>query len=1157
MRILDGSLAEDPTGEAPHRSRLRTVPFIDREREAGELRLALEAALAGNGRVMLLGGEPGIGKTRLASAIADEAESRGVPVLWGRCWEDGSAPAYWPWNTALRRWIDQVGQDTVAKLTDGWGADLANIFPVLRERLPELPGSECSESNGARFRIFDITRRFLASLAKPAGLVVVLDDIHWADGPSLKLLEFIAGDMAEARILVVATYRDNEVQQEDPFSASLPRLVREPSTRCMLVSGLAPVHCARWAALAGLEGDAAALGEALHRETNGNPFFLGELVHLLADREDFGTELDAGRVPHSVREVILRRLARLGADCRATLAVAALFGDAIEPRMLADVLADPTADDHLELALRDRLLIQGGQPGQYGFAHDLIRRVLVGELPPSTRTAWHARIAAALERHATASEVVTELVHHLAAAGTSEALRKAFDYACRGAEQAARGLGWEEAVRLTEIALDVGKRCGALDARRALELRLALARALRSAGDIPAARARCEEVMAACRRAPNPAAFTHAALIFAGPVPEWGRIEPAARAALEEACRAGVSLDDALRARLYARLAGDLIATNDAEHERVFALCDAAATAARRAGADGALAVALLGTYTAAVMDLRPAELGSPMPDSEEALAAAEASGEHEYAAAIRYMRAMVFFAGGDPEAFSREVDDLATAAAASRVPEALWFADVLAALRATVQGRFAEGREAMERALATGRRAQLANAIGVYASQRMMWHALQGGLAEVAPELEAFVDVHPMGGGWRPFRALARLAAGDAVAARMEFQDLLASGLEPAQRGVMARSYLMGLSALCVALRDREHAAQLYDCVARRDDEWSIGGGQTLGPWELVLGGLARLCGRTTDAVRHFETAIRVARRMGSRPVVARAQSLLASVRLSMHTDSKERRRIAAMLEEAAHCARELGLIDVTARVERLRTKFAQAPTSPSVNAFRCEGDFWTVAFRGHAIKIKDGKGPRYLAGLLAASGQEVHVLELAGGAPLASTVKTSSTVAEGLTITGLRGGCEDGPDTRAAREYRARLEDLRAELDEAEELCDGGRAERIRAELDFYVTQLAQRFGTHARSCGPAETARKAVTKVLRIQIGKLLEAHPSLGEHFRDSVKMGTFCSYSPKEPVSWQVSHATSGRGSRCRPCEADELGTGPVDDAVTDELAAVA
>jgi hypothetical protein len=1096
-------------------------PLVDRENEVRELRAALEAALGGSGRVVLLGGEPGIGKTRLASVIADEAASRGVPALWGRGWEDGSAPAFWPWNTALRRWIDRAGPAGVVDAAGSWAAELAHVFPVLRDRIEDLPPSESWESAGARFRLFDLVSRFLAAFARPAGLVVVLDDVHWADAGSLKLLEFIAADLADMRLLVVATYRDTEVQPADPLSATLSRLAREPSTRRLLVGGLSPADCGRWIALTGAEVDGAELGEALHRETNGNPFFIGEIVHLLTSEQDYTGAWDAQRLPQGVREVIARRLDRLGADCRATLAVAALFGDTVDAEMLAEILGAIPLADHLECAVRDRLLIEGeGRSGRYAFAHGLIRRILGEQIQRSTRAAWHARIATVLERHASASQVVTtELVRHLAEAGTAEALQKAFAYACRGAEQAARGLGWEEAVRLYEIALDAGRRSGQLDARRTIELRLALARALRGAGDVAAARALCEEVMADCRRTPDPDTFARAALIHAGPIPEWGRIDPAVRAVLEEACRPVPPLDDELKARLYARLAGDLIASNEIEQgERIFALCESAAAAARRADAPGPLAIALLGTYIAAAIGLSSSAFGGSVPSSQEILEAAEAGGEHEYAAAIRYWRGMILLAIGEPDAFSTEVDGLATAAAATRVPEALWLADALAALRATVQGRFAEGREAMDRALATGHRLQLPNAVGVYESQRIMWHAFQGRLAEIAPEIEAFVDEHPAGAGWRPVRALARLACGDAVAAQAELHALLATGLARAERGVMARGYLAGLAALCVALRDRENAPLLYDRLARRAEAWSVDSCQTLGPWALLLGALARLCERPADAARHFEAAIRLGRRMGSPPVVARAQSQLASLRLSLQPDAGEREQIAAMLAAAAQAAEQFGLIDVAAKAARLQAKLGTV--AAAANAFRCDGDFWTVSFAGRELRLKNGKGPRYLATLLAAPGREVHVLQSTS----AAVAPPSAGAADGLPA-GLPGGSvDDAPDDRARREYRARIADLRTELEEAESFADTGRAASLHAELDQLTAQLAERFGSHRRTRGPAETARKAATKVLRTQIGKLLDLHPALGRHLRDTVRMGTVCVYAPPTPIDWDVRFA---------------------------------
>jgi hypothetical protein len=236
------------------------------------------------------------------------------------------------------------------------------------------------------------------------------------------------------------------------------------------------------------------------------------------------------------------------------------------------------------------------------------------------------------------------------------------------------------------------------------------------------------------------------------------------------------------------------------------------------------------------------------------------------------------------------------------------------------------------------------------------------------------------------------------------------------------------------------------------------------------------------------------------------------------MQPSTDERAAIVALLAEAGRCAQEIGLVDVTARVARLQARLVRKGDAGGVQTFRCDGEVWTVSFAGRELRLRDGKGPRYLASLLAAPEQEFHVLTLAGGTPATGT---SSADAEGLTIGGPGGAIDDAPDARARREYRARLDELQAELDEAEERHDSGRAERLRAELDELVSQLAESFGSHVRTRGPAETARKAVTKVLRTQIVKLLEAHPQLGEHLRDSVRMGTFCTYAPRTGSTWEV------------------------------------
>lgn len=225
-----------------------------------------------------------------------------------------------------------------------------------------------------------------------------------------------------------------------------------------------------------------------------------------------------------------------------------------------------------------------------------------------------------------------------------------------------------------------------------------------------------------------------------------------------------------------------------------------------------------------------------------------------------------------------------------------------------------------------------------------------------------------------------------------------------------------------------------------------------------------------------------------------------------------REIRELRASLDAA-----ERKLADVSARVARLQARVVHEEPPRADNTFRLDGEVWAVRYAGRDLRLRDGKGPRYLATLLAAPTREIHVL--AFGAT--SSSPSPSSVHEGLSI-GLPGGSiDDGPDQQARREYRARLGDLRTEIEEAERFADSGRAERLRAELDELVVQLARQFSTRPAVCGPEETARKAVTKVLRTQIGKLLDLHPALGRHLRDTVRTGKVCVYAPPTTVPWEV------------------------------------
>ena len=256
--------------------------LVGRERELAELVGGLDNAFAGRGGLFLLVGEPGIGKSRLAEELIAQARARGARVLVGRCWEAGGAPAYWPWVQSLRPYLRDTDADSLRSQLRGGAADLARLFPELRDLLADLPPAPQLESEGARFRLFDSMTAFLKSAAARRPLVLVLDDLHAADEPSLLLLQFVARALGESRLLIVGAYRDVDPTLSDPLTTTLAELAREPVTRTLTLAGLGEADVARFIELAAPGSSAAELGPAVHAETEGNPLFVGEIVRLLA-----------------------------------------------------------------------------------------------------------------------------------------------------------------------------------------------------------------------------------------------------------------------------------------------------------------------------------------------------------------------------------------------------------------------------------------------------------------------------------------------------------------------------------------------------------------------------------------------------------------------------------------------------------------------------------------------------------------------------------------------------------------------------------------------------------------------------------------------------------------------------------------------------------
>src|SRR3954452_8141922 len=518
----DGAL-EAPAPSVPARAHPLADDFVGRDRELAQLAAGLGRALAGTGSLVVIGGEPGVGKTRLVERVTSAATARGALVVGSRCWEAGGAPAYWPWVEALRAFADAEGIDAVRRHAGPGASDIARILPELAEVTGDLPPAPAPDAEGVRFRLFEAVGRFFASAARARPLVLAIDDLQAADTPSLLLLRFLAPRLAAMPVLAVVTYRDTEVVPGGDLASALADVGRSPSTRRLALGGSGEDDVGRFIeTIAGREP--AGLARLPLTETEGNPLFTGELVRLLVaegglDAAAGATAWDFG-VPDELRDVIGRRLDGLSEVTREVLGVASVLGrelriDALE--LVSGASRDALADAIDEAAGRRVAAPVPGDPRHLRFSHALIRDVAYDRLRAAERRRLHTAAGEALEvvYSPDVDSHSAELAHHfcLAAAAGGD-VGRAVRHALRAGDRAVRLVAFEEAIRLFELALrtlgpsaDVAMRCDVL---------LALGEAIARSGDSDAAKQRFLEAADLARRADMPERLARAAIGYGG-----------------------------------------------------------------------------------------------------------------------------------------------------------------------------------------------------------------------------------------------------------------------------------------------------------------------------------------------------------------------------------------------------------------------------------------------------------------------------------------------------------------------------------------------------------------------------------------------------------------------------------------------------------------
>jgi len=460
--VLAALEAVDPNGKSASHSdssanpldRLARGVFVGRERELERLRNAFDDAFAGRGSVVMLVGEPGIGKTRTVQELSTYARMRGAKVLWGRAHEASGAPAYWPWIQAARDYRAQTPDDVRRRQYEPYAVELQRIFTGLRDLFPGLAEPPPVDSEEGQFQLFDALTSFLRDVTVESPLVVVLDDLHWADRSTLRMLTHLAREIGMARLLVVGTYRDTDLDRQHPLSQALAEMNREQLFTRVLLRGLTESETRAYIEASASVQPSADLVRRVHQETEGNPFFLSEVVRLMAEEGSLAKDSLSGiSIPEGVKEALGRRLDRLSPEANELLSVAAVVGrDCSHPLLAA--LTDFDDDTLLRLveeALAARVLEETGTAGEYRFTHALMQEALYAELSTARRVRAHGKVAETLESlyGETFDGHGAELARHFGeAAVMNRALaEKAVRYSELAAQQAEAVAAWDEAAR--------------------------------------------------------------------------------------------------------------------------------------------------------------------------------------------------------------------------------------------------------------------------------------------------------------------------------------------------------------------------------------------------------------------------------------------------------------------------------------------------------------------------------------------------------------------------------------------------------------------------------------------------------------------------------------------------------------------------------------
>ena len=861
--------AADERGQVPLPARLAHRPnvgVIGRVDALAALDDAVKGVETGMGRAaVLISGEPGQGKTTLVAETARRAHAQGATVLFGRCDEELGI-AYRPFRELLGHYVAHTSEGTLRRHVESYGGELVRLVPALHQRLPDLPEPISTDPDTERYLLFGAAVGLLDEASKEVPVVVILDDLHWVDKPTVQLLRHLVSHTASRRLLLLGTFRDSELSSTHPMSEALGEFRREPAVTRLQLSGFDDLGVlAYFERAAGHELDEVGVGlaHAVYRETDGNPFFVAEVLLNLVEsgaivRNDDGRWAPAHPdeaivLPESVREVIDARVSRIGPGAAKVLSVAAVIGRDFDLDLLAEVSGqdEDTLLDLLDAARAGVLVREAPDaPGRYSFAHALIQRTLYDGLGTTRRTRAHLQVAEALE-HLFGEDPTHagELANHYFLATRPADPEKAIGHAVRAGEAALGSLAPDEAVRYFTQALELLDQSPAPDSITRIDCLIGLGTSQRQAG-IPEFRTTLLEAANTALGIGQTDRLVAAALAnHRGYATSLGHIDAEKVEVLEEALAALPATESSERARLLATLCSELAF---GPVERRLSLFHESVLMARRLGEPT--------TFVAVVNDCTvPVRISTTLEEQLTNLREAQAIAR-DLGDPLALFWSSIWVNNEATRAGRFEEAEAAAHAAfsiADAVPQPMlaWVSAQTKVGIALLRGDLDGIEQLAEECLAIGTESAQPDAFTTYGSQLTAIRHQQGRLREVAGVIAQVAEEAPEVPVFLAVQATAHLDAGDVVSARGIIEDSARQGFDM-EEDVAWSTAMANYAEVAVELDLGAAASVLLERIGPLSDQLVSNGLTHRDAADTWLGGLCTVLGRYREAEAHFAVA-------------------------------------------------------------------------------------------------------------------------------------------------------------------------------------------------------------------------------------------------------------------------------------------------------------